>query len=81
MVCLGELKFYVGVLSLPDSLNAHHDQQRGGKNPEGHVFTQAELRSIEQCLLATRVGSIAELRASGQQLEGPTLIQTGCATF
>ncbi|XP_053506295.1 ankyrin repeat and BTB/POZ domain-containing protein 3-A isoform X1 [Ictalurus furcatus] len=50
-----------GVLSLPDSLNVHHDQQRGGKNAEGHVFTQAELRTIEQSLLATRVGSIAEL--------------------
>lgn len=54
-----------GVLSLPDSLNVHRDQQRGGKNAEGHVFTQAELRTIEQSLLATRVGSIAELSESG----------------
>ncbi|KAF5908336.1 ankyrin repeat and BTB/POZ domain-containing protein BTBD11-A isoform X2, partial [Clarias magur] len=51
----------VGVLSLPDSLNVHRDQHRAGKNAEGHVFTQAELRTIEQSLLATRVGSIAEL--------------------
>ncbi|XP_030635898.1 ankyrin repeat- and BTB/POZ domain-containing protein 3-A isoform X1 [Chanos chanos] len=50
-----------GVLSLPDSLNLHRDQQRAGKGGEGYSYTQAELRTIEQCLLATRVGSIAEL--------------------
>ncbi|XP_049329274.1 ankyrin repeat and BTB/POZ domain-containing protein BTBD11-A isoform X1 [Astyanax mexicanus] len=50
-----------GVLSLPDSLNLHRDQQRAGKSGEGHAFSQAELRTIEQSLLATRVGSIAEL--------------------
>ncbi|XP_066524453.1 ankyrin repeat and BTB/POZ domain-containing protein 3-A isoform X1 [Hoplias malabaricus] len=50
-----------GVLSLPDSLSLHRDQQRAGKSGEGHAFSQAELRTIEQSLLATRVGSIAEL--------------------
>uniref|UniRef100_A0A8C2I104 BTB (POZ) domain containing 11a n=1 Tax=Cyprinus carpio TaxID=7962 RepID=A0A8C2I104_CYPCA len=50
-----------GVLSLPDSLNLHRDQQRAGKTGEGHAYSQAELRTIEQSLLATRVGSIAEL--------------------
>uniref|UniRef100_A0A671NB80 Ankyrin repeat and BTB/POZ domain-containing protein BTBD11-A n=1 Tax=Sinocyclocheilus anshuiensis TaxID=1608454 RepID=A0A671NB80_9TELE len=50
-----------GLLSLPDSLNLHHDQQRAGKTGEGHAYSQAELRTIEQSLLATRVGSIAEL--------------------
>nr|XP_023653572.1 ankyrin repeat and BTB/POZ domain-containing protein BTBD11 isoform X1 [Paramormyrops kingsleyae] len=50
-----------GVLSLPDSLNLHRDQQRGGKASDAHVFGQSELRTMEQCLLATRVGSIAEL--------------------
>uniref|UniRef100_A0A4W4GKY5 BTB (POZ) domain containing 11a n=1 Tax=Electrophorus electricus TaxID=8005 RepID=A0A4W4GKY5_ELEEL len=50
-----------GVLSLPESLNLHREQQRAGKGAEGHAFSQAELRTIEQCLLATRVGSIAEL--------------------
>uniref|UniRef100_A0AAY4CN60 BTB domain-containing protein n=1 Tax=Denticeps clupeoides TaxID=299321 RepID=A0AAY4CN60_9TELE len=50
-----------GVLSLPDSLNLHHDQQRAGKSEEGHAYNQSELRTIEQSLLATRVGSIAEL--------------------
>ncbi|TSK13288.1 Ankyrin repeat and BTB/POZ domain-containing protein BTBD11-A [Bagarius yarrelli] len=50
-----------GVLSLPDSLNVLPDPQRGGKNAEGHVFSHTELRTIEQSMLATRVGSIAEL--------------------
>ncbi|XP_076861201.1 ankyrin repeat- and BTB/POZ domain-containing protein 3-A isoform X2 [Brachyhypopomus gauderio] len=50
-----------GVLSLPESLNLHRDQQRAGKGAEGHAYSQAELRTLEQSLLATRVGSIAEL--------------------
>lgn len=50
-----------GVLSLPDSLNLHRDQQRSGRGSEGQGYTQAELRTLEQSLLATRVGSIAEL--------------------
>ncbi|XP_062299690.1 ankyrin repeat and BTB/POZ domain-containing protein 3-A isoform X2 [Scomber scombrus] len=50
-----------GVLSLPESLNLHRDQQRSGGAGEGHGYSQAELRTLEQSLLATRVGSIAEL--------------------
>ncbi|XP_029910363.1 ankyrin repeat- and BTB/POZ domain-containing protein 3-B isoform X2 [Myripristis murdjan] len=51
-----------GVLSLPESLTLHRDQQqRPGKGAEGNAYSQSELRSIEQCLLATRVGSISEL--------------------
>ncbi|KAM6946238.1 ankyrin repeat- and BTB/POZ domain-containing protein 3-B [Aplochiton taeniatus] len=50
-----------GVLSLPESLSLHKQQQRPGKSGEGHAYSQSELRSIEQCLLATRVGSISEL--------------------
>uniref|UniRef100_UPI003AABB503 ankyrin repeat and BTB/POZ domain-containing protein 3-A isoform X3 n=1 Tax=Centroberyx gerrardi TaxID=166262 RepID=UPI003AABB503 len=50
-----------GVLSLPESLNLHRDQQRSGRGGEGQGYTQAELRTLEQSLLATRVGSIAEL--------------------
>lgn len=50
-----------GVLSLPDSLNLHRDQQRSGRGGESPGYTQAELRTLEQSLLATRVGSIAEL--------------------
>ncbi|XP_015207620.1 ankyrin repeat and BTB/POZ domain-containing protein 3-B isoform X2 [Lepisosteus oculatus] len=50
-----------GVLSLPDSLNLHRDQQRSSKSGDVHMYSQSELRTIEQSLLATRVGSIAEL--------------------
>ncbi|KAK5614338.1 Ankyrin repeat and BTB/POZ domain-containing protein BTBD11-A [Crenichthys baileyi] len=52
-----------GVLSLPEGLTVHREQQqhRAGKCGEGNSYSQTELRSIEQCLLATRVGSISEL--------------------
>lgn len=50
-----------GALSLPESLNLHCDQQRSGRGGECPGYTQAELRTLEQSLLATRVGSIAEL--------------------
>ncbi|XP_045682592.1 ankyrin repeat and BTB/POZ domain-containing protein BTBD11 [Phyllostomus hastatus] len=50
-----------GVLCLPDSLNLHRDPQRASKPGELPIFSQSELRTIEQSLLATRVGSIAEL--------------------
>ncbi|XP_061273202.1 ankyrin repeat and BTB/POZ domain-containing protein 3 isoform X3 [Bos javanicus] len=50
-----------GVLCLPDSLNLHRDPQRASKPGELPMFSQSELRTIEQSLLATRVGSIAEL--------------------
>ncbi|XP_069346483.1 ankyrin repeat and BTB/POZ domain-containing protein 3 isoform X2 [Eulemur rufifrons] len=50
-----------GVLCLPDSLNLHRDPQRPNKPGELPMFSQSELRTIEQSLLATRVGSIAEL--------------------
>ncbi|KAL2775738.1 ankyrin repeat and BTB/POZ domain-containing protein BTBD11 isoform c [Daubentonia madagascariensis] len=50
-----------GVLCLPDSLNLHRDPQRSNKPGELPLFSQSELRTIEQSLLATRVGSITEL--------------------
>ncbi|XP_028388815.1 ankyrin repeat and BTB/POZ domain-containing protein BTBD11 isoform X2 [Phyllostomus discolor] len=50
-----------GVLCLPDSLNLHRDPQRASKPGELPIFSQSELRTIEQSLLATRVASIAEL--------------------
>ncbi|XP_025782228.1 ankyrin repeat and BTB/POZ domain-containing protein BTBD11 [Puma concolor] len=52
---------YYRVLCLPDSLNLHRDPQRTNKPGEMPMFSQSELRTIEQSLLATRVGSIAEL--------------------
>eukprot|EP00079_Xenopus_tropicalis_P023099 XP_012815213.1 PREDICTED: ankyrin repeat and BTB/POZ domain-containing protein BTBD11 isoform X2 [Xenopus tropicalis] len=50
-----------GVLCLPDTLNLHREQQRSNKPGDVQMFSQSELRTIEQSLLATRVGSIAEL--------------------
>ncbi|XP_051911880.1 ankyrin repeat and BTB/POZ domain-containing protein 3-A-like [Hippocampus zosterae] len=51
-----------GVPSLPESLNLHRDQQRRSSRGEGHgCCAPAELRTVEQSLLATRVGSIGEL--------------------
>ncbi|XP_077425052.1 ankyrin repeat- and BTB/POZ domain-containing protein 3-B isoform X1 [Vanacampus margaritifer] len=47
-----------GVLSLPEGLTV---PQRAGKTGEGNAYSKSELRSIEQCLLATRVGSVSEL--------------------
>lgn len=57
-----------GVLSLPESLNLHRDQQRSGRGVECQAYSQAELRTLEQSLLATRVGSIAELSESSQHV-------------
>ncbi|KAM8861820.1 ankyrin repeat- and BTB/POZ domain-containing protein 3-B isoform 2-T4 [Synchiropus picturatus] len=50
-----------GVLCLPEGLTLHREQQRASKSGEGNAYSQSELRSVEQCLLATRVGSISEL--------------------
>ncbi|XP_076841300.1 ankyrin repeat- and BTB/POZ domain-containing protein 3-B [Brachyhypopomus gauderio] len=50
-----------GILCLPDSVSLHRDQQRLGKLADGQTYSEAELRTVEQCLLATRVGSISEL--------------------
>uniref|UniRef100_A0A8C5M0H6 Ankyrin repeat and BTB domain containing 3 n=1 Tax=Leptobrachium leishanense TaxID=445787 RepID=A0A8C5M0H6_9ANUR len=50
-----------GVLCLPDSLNLHREHHRPNKPGDVQMVSQSELRTIEQSLLATRVGSIAEL--------------------
>uniref|UniRef100_A0A671TK96 Ankyrin repeat and BTB domain containing 3 n=1 Tax=Sparus aurata TaxID=8175 RepID=A0A671TK96_SPAAU len=45
----------------PLTLPALYAPLRAGKSGEGNAYSQTELRSVEQCLLATRVGSISEL--------------------
>lgn len=70
-----------GVLSLPESLNLHRDQQRSGRGSEGHGYTQAELRTLEQSLLATRVGSIAELSECGIFLYTEQTVRAHSAEF
>ncbi|GCB80253.1 hypothetical protein scyTo_0016141 [Scyliorhinus torazame] len=46
------------ILSLPESLNLNREMSKSSGTP---MYSQSELRAIEQSLLVTRVGSIAEL--------------------